>query len=638
MGVPEELSSWLGDDVCANCGATAQPNHLYCSQECKEEDAKQIDSGKSALAPKSAPALSSTTKIGSTPFWTEANDSNSNRFRYPCPTSPSIVPKYNSALTSPALVALERSLPNTAPTSTTDRSSHSISSSGESSSAAQAKSSKRRSSSRSTFSSASDAISTEHSTPQSNSEAIQDEEDALDDFHLPPSIRPSSILLSSTAREAKMAATLSTSVTPDGAKHSPASKITSTSHQRTLSNKAQHKTDMAGNNTIAFARRPSTTNLPPALALASPMLRPYMSPTMNSSRITTRRQSARHSQGTLQEAQATLRGRKSTTVRAIPSPAAFAQSASKAMGASALDVVSQHRKDGAAISPPCIASASSSAGKTLRALSPQDTDANQANICGRYGCCGLGSDDESLDHDAVNDRRPSLSRGHKHTHSAAAGLNSLYNQGTSSLAANAGLFLDPSSGQATASAVRLGSTEEKGSSFEERLRNPPRGRSKARGRRSTSHRSPSPGRGAGRRVRSEDLMKSVVDEAALSSPSNLPGSARLQPIALLQARRSPVGREGIEDDDDDGRRGRSLTERDVPLQLLRSRQREETTSTLKGAERLEDSCEMAWPAYGHDMYERQSSSSTSKAKLAQKIATALIHGSKGYDDVDLDEL
>jgi hypothetical protein len=129
VDVSDELSSWLGDDVCANCGATAQPNHLYCSQECKDEDAKHIDQGKSTLAPKPTPALSSATRASSAPFWTESND-NSNKFRYPCPTSPSIVPKYNSALTSPALVALERSLPNTAPASTTGRGSHSISSSG----------------------------------------------------------------------------------------------------------------------------------------------------------------------------------------------------------------------------------------------------------------------------------------------------------------------------------------------------------------------------------------------------------------------------------------------------------------------------------------------------------------------------
>jgi hypothetical protein len=627
----DESSSWLGDDVCTNCGAPARPNHLYCSQECKEEDAKQVDSSKPSGSLKAAPALplaaaSSVKKTASVPMLTEANDST--KFRYPCPPSPNIVAKYNSALTSPALVALERSLPNLPSTTSTIKGSHSISSSGDSSGMVRAKSSKRRSSSRSTFSSASDAISTEQSTPQSTSEVVQDEEDedALDasDFRLPPSVRPSTLMLSSTATEADMAVTPSTSVTPDGIMRSPVSKVTPTSHRRSLPTKTSAQSDAAARKTLEFARRPSTTNISAALAMTSPVLNSVK----GSFGETTRRMSGRQSQASLREAQLTLRGRKSSGGRAIPTT-----SEKEKDFASRLDMIFQQHRGKADNSPPNLASASSSADKTLRALSPYDksSPASHGSICGRYECSGLGSSVELLQ-DVASPRRPSINRGHKHTHSAAAGLNFLGNDNNTT----SQLLMTPVVKKLDLedeSLIKEDIMDSSSTSFEERVRHPPRGRSKARGRRSASRRSPSPARGAARRGRSEDLLNSgVVEEQSL--PRISPTSARSQPMAFPQGRRSS-GNEESSDEVGEERRGRSLTERDVPLRTFQSRERESMNSTTKSGDTLDDSCEMAWPGYGHDI---DTQGGYSKAVLAQNIASAILHGSKGYDDVDLDEL
>ena len=36
----DELTSWLPDDVCITCHAQVLAGQLYCSQECREDDAK----------------------------------------------------------------------------------------------------------------------------------------------------------------------------------------------------------------------------------------------------------------------------------------------------------------------------------------------------------------------------------------------------------------------------------------------------------------------------------------------------------------------------------------------------------------------------------------------------------------------
>jgi len=631
----DESSSWLGDDVCANCGAPARPSHLYCSQECKEEDAKQVDTTttKAHLKAAPAPSLSASSlakKTSNVSSWNEANESS--KFRYPCPPSPNIVAKYNSALTSPALVALERSLPSASSTTSTTKGPHSISSSGDSSGmAARAKSSKRRSSSRSTFSSASDALSTEQSTPQSTSEVLEDEDDeyALDesDFYLPPSVRPSSIKLSSTATKADMAVTPSTSVTPDGTMRSPMSKITPTAHRRSLPSKTS---DAAAQKTLEFARRPSTTNISAALAMTSPILN-----SMKGSLVeTTRRMSGRHSQASLRDAQATLKGRKPISGQAIPKIIEKHMSAT-----SKLDMIFQQDRKKADDSSPDLASASSSADKTLRAFSPFDKSApaSHSTVCGRYECSGLGSSIDSLNDDAVNDsdapRRPSILRGHKHTHSAAAGLNFLGNASSSTASKMLMTPVVKKLELGKQNSVKDDTTDSSSTSFEERLRHPPRGRSKARGRRSASHRSPSPARGGARRGRSEDLLKNKEVEESL--PHISPTSVRSQPLALPQGRRSSADQESSDEERGDERRGRSLTERDVPLQTFQSREREATNSTTKSGDTLDDSCEMAWPGYGHDI---DTQGGYSKAGIAEKIASAILQGSKGYDDIDLDEL
>lgn len=632
----EELSSWLADDVCANCGAPARSNHLYCSEHCKDEDAKP------KASTTSAPVLSSYTnsanstnpskKMQQAPSWTETDS----KFRYPCPPSPNILAKYNSVLTSPALVALERSLPNTSTSMTkTDKDSQSVSSSGGSSVAHQSKT-KRRSSSRSTFSSASDVVSTEHGTPSSISDAIQDDEsddmDALSnasDFHLPPSIHPFS---KSTPREARSAtATPSLGVTPDRSNRSPVNKVTPTPHQNARQNR----------NTIEYARKPYNTNLPPPVLFTSPVL--AVTTMQRSDRLDDSLEIARRrSSGNLRKspipAQATLKSKKSPSYRGERPPLSSAAFSGPVVVQSTndLDTLAISTKPSRGNhSPPCLPSASSSAGKTLRAMSPLEnvSPGLYTAICGRFGCSGMGSNAGSLEIDDqfnINDgqspQRPSLNRGHKHTHSAAAVLSLSNSRNNSILAAASKLIMTPANQVAETKEVdEECKSQRDGEQVENKLKSPPRGRSKARGRRSASHRSPSPPRGVSRRGNSEDISKQREDgSSAIISPS----SSRSQPVPRSQRRTSSVARR--DEPEEEKHRGRSPTERrSTPRKTHHSRQREETSSTVTP---FSHSCKMAWPAYGHDLEAWQQESKAELAKLVDPT------NSKGYDDVDLDEL
>lgn len=638
----EELSSWSGDDVCANCGAPARSNHLYCSEQCKEEDAKHTSADVAPKASTSAPVLSSykntSKKVQNAPSWTEADF----KFRYPCPPSPNILAKYNSVLTSPALVALERSLPTTStPVIKNDKDSQSVSSSGGSSVAHQSKT-KRRSSSRSTFSSASDVVSTEQGTPSSISEAIQDDDtddlDALSnasDFHLPPSIQP----FKSTPRETRSAtATPSPGMTPDGSNRSPIGKVTPTPHHNARQNKK----------TIEFARKPYNTNLPPPVLFTSPVL--AVTTMQRNDRIdgsvdTPRRKSSSNIQRSPKPDQATLKIKSSPSHRAERSLQLSTSFSGPAIVQSTTDsealAMSTKPSSRGHHSPPCLPSASSSAGKTLRAMSPLEnmSPGLYTTICGRFGCSGMGSSADSLKeidanfslHASQSPQRPSISRGHKHTHSAAAILSLSTSKKSSTLAAASKLMMTPS--------TQLVETEEfglesklhfsDGEKVANMLKSPPRGRSKARGRRSASHRSPSPPRGVSRRGHSEDITKQQHAVGSLS-----PSSARSQPIPRSQRRTSSVAKrqEVIDEPAEEQRRGRSPTERrTIDQKTQYNRQREETASTVTP---FSHSCEMAWPAYGHDWEAWQEESKA----VSGKLVGPTINGSKGYDDVDLDEL
>jgi len=312
-------------------------------------------------------------------------------------------------------------------------------------------------------------------------------------------------------------------------------------------------------------------------------------------------------------------------------------------------------------SPPTLASASSSAGMTLRAISPHDsTSPNLANaVCGRFGCSGLAgsietSEDEARSRDSIaSSRRASFARGHKHTHSAAAGLNFLSASSKHSLTAKSTLIMTPFSGDIqsqtrVANEKSCDSVKEDTVDVDERAETQQsRGRSKARGRRSTSRRSPSPPRGVARRGRSEDLMKMTSSVSRISrQPSPVsPASARSNPITFSPAQRSPVVEEDLGE-----RRGRSPTERRTVARgrtQHREQQQQQQQAPLAAAAKINlyhslqrrgtaDSCEMAWPAYGHHLDEW--SDEKSKDDLAKSVATSIITGAKGYDDVDLDEL
>ena len=643
----DELSSWLGDDVCANCGAPARASHLYCSQQCKDEDAKDTSGVTSTSAP--AHVVASQAPYHQVPG-APVEASQDGKFRYACPPSPNILAKYNPALTSPALIALERSLPTAASinTNNTQTSTQSVSSSADSSTAARRKAN-RRSSSRSTFSSASDILSTEGSTPSPASHAVNSEEDNLDDVEptdlcLPPSIHPAaSILLNSTAREAaRTSATTSSSITPDGSKRSPIANNTSGPAYKGVPLKKEDR------KTIDFARRPSSTNLPPPVLFTSPILSTttVKANAAHASNLDFQRRSSGHGPSPPQ-VNATP-ARKMTEARRPRIAAAPYSSPAAVHGhtgtnvCSAVPVAEKQRDRSRALnrktsdSPPQLASASSSAGKTLRAVSPLDQSSPGLYpnvVCGRYGCGGLGSSAESVEAEAEARRgsapsqRTSFARGHKHTHSAAAGLNFFDHAttgGNQGLAAKSKLIMTP------VDALKMKEIgkkiSEQACDLEERVRSPVRGRSKARGQRSTSRRSPSPPRGAARRGRSEDLLSTTMAtrDSEDTAFSVSPASSRSNPIAVSHGERRRELSTAV-----DSRRGRSPTERAIK-DHGRGRQPIDKAWAAEEEKQLLHACEMAWPAYGHHQHEWENEKS--------QIATAIVHGTNGYDDVDLDEL
>lgn len=627
MTPADELSSWLGDDVCTTCGASVHAGQLYCSQQCRQEDAQAstavaaaaaaaavsnsaAESDDVALASTSAPARShrhvksahvssgdAITKQGQARRSSSRSPRNEDafnhegKFRYPCPPSPNILAKYGTHLTSPALAALDRRPAQTGPTSERDW----MSSSEESTAPARDSITKRRSSSRSTFSSASEtAFSTDPSTPSPAFRSTVDDLDDLEptDLNLPPSVQPAAtVLLNANARDAAMAKSAN--------RHSPSLKKT------VLPSKPKRETMMS------FARRPSRTNLPAPVLFTSPVLATTMMKASVHGGTPPRRSVSEQDSEPSSTPSGSIRGgRRNDFSR--QTPPALKRSSVSAMPVAGRRTDAQLLRKSPA-SPPQVASASSSAGKTLRAVSPPSTTSHSPEpglVCGRFGCQGLSSSMESTQHEVSSSdaiHRPTMLLGHKHTHSAGAGLSlaSHNKPAPTPAAAAAKLKMTPMLG-ATALPEEVGQAQE----LDRTIKSPPRGRSKARGRSSTSRRSPSPPRGAARRGRSEDMLSSK--EQSRISP-------RSQPVSM--SRPSPHVNDALHDADDERdehRRGRSPTERGRPA-----------ASPLR------------FPSIGQESIQ----GANTKAKDAPRpidtpgsISEVSATDSSGYDEVDLDEL
>lgn len=651
----DELTSWLPDDVCVTCHAQVLAGQLYCSQECREEDAKAsaAESSKAAgsstsdAMPSSAPAVSHNHAVKPTRVASGEAISSSSRqppqkffgnkaepasqpeekFRYPCPPSPNILARYGSHLTSPALAALDHRSSQLQQSSTSER-EFASSSSEESANEAHVEqtTTKRRSSSRSTFSSASEAaFSTDPSTPSPAVRSTRDELDDLEptDLDLPPPMHPATSLMLN-ARERRSPAT---------------KKVNLPSNPPVV--KRERVTMMS------FARRPSRTNLPAPVLFTSPVLATTVmkaspqsnasaaglssSPSGQSSRIPSHGSNA-----------ASL---PSSQLENSKAPQRFSPtSMMKRSSVSAMPVNKSHTDTNlirkSPPSPPQMASASSSAGKTLRATSPAQYMASTTmssfksttpdNVtCGRFGCKGLSGSVEEVSQSpsqeiARSAERPSMPLSHKHTHSASAGLNLIGQEAADvkqpvSVTASGASKLRMTPLLKPRNSIATDSKDERVEEMERSIKSPPRGRSKARGRSSTSRRSPSPPRGVARRGRSEDMLSSK-EMSRSSNQSN--------PMKVPITKSPRTSDETLNNDADDeqeekrGRRGRSPTER---------RGLPSTKATIKGLD-------AALGKLRIDEANANAKGAAPPIDTPGSISEVSVSDSTGYDEVDMDEL
>ncbi|EPQ31851.1 uncharacterized protein PFL1_00050 [Pseudozyma flocculosa PF-1] len=613
----DELSSWLGDDVCTSCGGPTPHGKLFCSEKCKLADAEQVAQAKHDQV-RGLPSPSRTD--------TFARDDTEHKFRYPCPPSPNLLAQYSTplkatSLTSPALSAYQSSLPNS-------RGRYYNRSSNASTEAGHLSMHKKRSSSQSTFSSISESngstsafASTDPSTPSPAYGATEDESSDLDanEFQLPPSVSTASaVMLRRTTRDSpkiKEAQLPSVGMRP--------------------SEGSQQKSPMW------FARRPSTTNLPPSMWYTSPAITATTKVTATGKGLPAISTSQRG------DAQATLTKKAAmdffANSRKMASPTSPARSG-PAPGSVAMR--RGHSDQLGARSPPQIQSAASSAGKTMRAISPESsralspatgTDAS----CDR--CRTLSSLSGDIDIYAASVLSPSGSRRgstssvdnrsllhkHKHSHSAAAGL--FFTQ------------LHAQEQEASSSSPRRTPSGMVASQEQSEPRSAmQRGRSSARVRSSTQ-RSRSPPRAAARRQASPET----------SGPASpLPISPRSNPISFGSNPRSAV----VVDDDiyhhDEPLRS-ALPERPSPLALKthleaqepsspevrgRGRGRDRGTSTTraespKRRQWIHRDCEISWAGYGHSSADRGSSS---RSRGPRGRGRAARNDDPGFDDVELE--
>ncbi|PWN37693.1 uncharacterized protein FA14DRAFT_176979 [Meira miltonrushii] len=651
----DELTSWLPDDVCVTCHAQVLAGQLYCSQECREEDAKASAAESSRAAgtstneamPSSAPVISHNQAVKPTRVASGEAISSSSRqvsqkftgskaepasqpeekFRYPCPPSPNILARYGAHLTSPALAALDHRSSQLQQSSTSER-EFASSSSEESANEAHVEqtTTKRRSSSRSTFSSASEAaFSTDPSTPSPAVRSTRDELDDLEptDLDLPPPMQPATSLMLN-ARERRSPAT---------------KKVNLPSNPPVV--KRERVTMMS------FARRPSRTNLPAPVLFTSPVLATTV---MKASPQTNASAAGLSSSPSGQSSRIPSHGSNAASLPSNhleekTSPQRFSPtSMMKRSSVSAMPVNKVHTDTNlirkSPPSPPQMASASSSAGKTLRATSPAPymvsttmsslKSTTPDNItCGRFGCKGLSGSVEdgckSSHETAHSSERPSMLLSHKHTHSASAGLNLIGQEGeegkepvNATATGTSKLRMTPM--LKSSNSVITDGKEERLEEMERSIKSPPRGRSKARGRSSTSRRSPSPPRGAARRGRSEDMLSSKE----MSRSSN-----QSHPVKVPSTTKSPrTSDEAMNNDADDeqeerrGRRGRSPTER---------RGLPSTKATIKGVD-------AALSKLRIDEANANAKRAPPSIDTPGSISEVSVSSSTGYDEVDMDEL
>ncbi|CEH16786.1 hypothetical protein CBOM_06992 [Ceraceosorus bombacis] len=643
-----EHAGWIDDEICANCGSAVQGARLYCSDACREGDAQPHSgqhlargsigaeqegspaalAGPSVLSAANAATVSPATRpshlhsaASSAPALAKrdgrpaAADEFEHKFRYPCPPSPHFLARYKtSALTSPALTALERSLPrgSEALDDGADTTSASISSSDDSVSAVADRAQNRRSSSRSTFSSASDNFSTVPSTP---SPAVCAQDDDLDDFEpsslvLPPSVKPASTVLLKSASRDK--ATVQNSpalvaqqhVAPSSAAISPSLSRKSPSSHHATPKSPPASSSATSTATMRYARRPSRTNLPPPVLFTSPALTAVQrvankaSPAdaaLGREQRTIKRKSLADvenlvAQSAMPPPQKPTGRRASIKTDTFTSPIMFARRSSTSTAATSdVTVNAMPMLTGklGSKSPDQSVSAASSAGKTLRAMSPQTpTRALAGVVCGRPGCRGPNTNRVPLESNPSSwnptfsrrERRSTVSpepvlgrpvrsnkaHGEGHIHSARAGLSGPMEESQDDLitpgkpqlsarAAKAGLFMTPALKPATstadtvsqqaaqrenASAGLAGSSSAK--ELESYSRNqrdshqrpsspPARGRSHARGQSSTARRSPSPKRLNARRGVSEDSFSSRMSMSSTTRGSRQLSAERSEP-------------------------------------------------------------------------------------------------------------
>ncbi|KAJ1594230.1 hypothetical protein NDA11_003579 [Ustilago hordei] len=630
----DELSSWLGDDVCTNCGASTAHGKLFCSEACKLADAKEVT--QASLIENLASPLPKSDEF--------VNLDDASKFRYPCPPSPSLLaqmsaPHRTTYLTSPALAAYQSSLP-------VSRGRLSLASS----TSNEVRHTKKRSSSQSTFSSISESNAshsafarTDPSTPSPAYGPAEDESSDLDaqEFQLPPSVSTaSSVMLRKSSKSGSQAALPRPTNTDGRTPKSP----------------------------LWYARRPSNTNSRGSW---------YTSPAITATTMVTA-----ISQDHRATASSSLsNGSSDLRSRSTDADATLTRKAAKDILAQAFPSASTSQRRGRSEqletrSPPPAHSVASSAGKTLRgtsplssrAFSPRSTELGCdrcrtiSNLSGEHNVYGSslvssnsrrGSISPRLEAD---ERYRSMKQYHKHSHSAAAGL-SFTHMKLRDLLVNT-----EEATQAAKSIERQGRQTARTTVIDDAQQQdvratPPRGRSKARGR-SSHGRSPSPPRAAARRD------SALIEEKRAASPA--PISPRSQPISMPMMARDSRRSSGEDAYHHDEELRSALPERPSPLALIsekealpaapaedldvrgrgrgrstrRGRGSQERGSTSRSRSRwIHQDCEVSWAGYGHrasDRGEVEPKQQRQQPRSRTRPTGTLDFTDPGFDDVDLE--
>lgn len=655
----DELSSWLGDDVCTNCGASTQHGKLFCSETCKLADAREV--AQASLFESLASPQPKSDEFDSL--------DDGAKFRYPCPPSPSLLAQMSAPLratylTSPALAAHQSSLP-------ASRGRFSLSSAtSKVASANDARHTKKRSSSQSTFSSASESngshsafASTDPPTPSPAYGPTEDETSDLDvhDFQLPPSISTaSSVMLRRSSRPSAL---------PSASASQAASRPINTDGRTPKS-------------PLWYARRPSNTNSRSSW---------YISPAITATTMVTATSQDHRGTASLSQSvgTATSRTRSSdaTTTfsrktaqdilsHALPSTSTLSNGTAETSRIRSSIARSGRSEQIETRSPPPVHSVASSAGKTLRAGSPLSSRAFSprstefgcdrcrtiSNLSGEhdiYGSSLLSSNSRGVSTSPrleADERYRSMRQYHKHSHSAAAGL--FFTHTGNAEKAQASQSGERQGRRPESSQHRAVRDTAREDEQQDVRATPPRGRSKARGR-SSHRRSPSPPRAAARRNSSAFALSRHVSPA--------PVSPRSQPISMM-ARDLRRSDEGVYHHDEELRSALPqppsplalISEREVladgdltrPAEDSRGRTRgrssrrgrgsQERGSTSRSRSRwVHQDCEVSWGAYGHRASDRgevepKQDSPQQRRSSPGRIRTTHEFTDPGFDDVDLE--